>query len=134
MAPEVLHGKYGKECDVWSLGVIIYQMLTGQYPFDGRTEIEIRDKIMLGDFEMPDHISNNAKSLLDKMIDRKNDERATFRQLLDHEWFNHKDNVPIDKNVLSKLKSHRRHSLFTNTCISQLIIHLAPYHTEDLRA
>src|SRR5262245_54030864 len=41
MAPEVLKGRYGKEVDLYALGVILYEMLTGRVPFDGESPGEI---------------------------------------------------------------------------------------------
>ena len=38
IAPEVLRQYYGKECDVWSLGVCLYHILTGLLPFNGKTQ------------------------------------------------------------------------------------------------
>ncbi|HUG92814.1 MAG TPA: serine/threonine-protein kinase, partial [Planctomycetaceae bacterium] len=41
MAPEVAHGRYGREVDIYALGVVLYEMLTGRVPFDGESTAEI---------------------------------------------------------------------------------------------
>ena len=64
MAPEVLGGSYGKESDIWSMGVVLYQMLSGKMPFDGSKVEQVLFKIKKGDFEMPEHFSNDLKDLI----------------------------------------------------------------------
>ena len=54
IAPEVLHGKYGKECDIWSLGVVMFVMMTGGYPFTGRNRMELFNNIKTGVYEFSD--------------------------------------------------------------------------------
>ena len=48
MAPEVHQGCYGIKCDVWSLGIMLFFMLTGRFPFKGDTEEEITNNIKVG--------------------------------------------------------------------------------------
>lgn len=50
ISPEILKGVYGKECDMWSIGVIMFIVLSGDFPFDGDSWAEVFDKIQFGKY------------------------------------------------------------------------------------
>ena len=62
IAPEVLNKNYDERCDVWSIGVILYILLSGKPPFNGNDENEILEKIKKGDYSMDDKIWNSISS------------------------------------------------------------------------
>jgi serine/threonine protein kinase len=54
MAPEVLNGhSYNHKADVWSLGIVFFELLTGFFPFNGRNRQELKDNINKGIFKIP---------------------------------------------------------------------------------
>uniref|UniRef100_A0A7S0J9G7 Protein kinase domain-containing protein n=1 Tax=Calcidiscus leptoporus TaxID=127549 RepID=A0A7S0J9G7_9EUKA len=91
IAPEVLRMKgYGKECDVWSLGVIIYILLCGFPPFYAENDAQLYEKIKRGEYEFLrpywDPISDLAKDLIRKMLTVDPHKRITCEEALQHEW------------------------------------------------
>ena len=90
VAPEVIAGKYGVECDMWSAGCILYILLCGSPPFYGDNKKEIIEMITKGKFEFDGDewkdISNEAKDLVEKLI-CKSAKRLSAQEALQHEWF-----------------------------------------------
>lgn len=91
VAAEVLKGSYGKECDVWSLGVILYVFLCGYPPFEGESNTAIFKNILGQKLKFDPKewstISDEAKDLITKMLDRNVATRITAPEALAHPWF-----------------------------------------------
>ena len=91
MAPEVLEGAYSQECDLWSIGVITYMLLTGHAPFDGRNEQDIFRKLRRGkvryDSPVWTKISPHAKELVEHLLIVDPEQRWTAAQALESKWF-----------------------------------------------
>jgi calcium-dependent protein kinase len=50
IAPEVINGNYDEKCDIWSIGVILYILLSGMPPFPGSTDEDIMEKVKKGKY------------------------------------------------------------------------------------
>ena len=58
----------GPGVDIWSCGILMYTFLCGAFPFKGLSERELYQKIAKGVFNVPTYISNDAKSLLKRIL------------------------------------------------------------------
>ena len=91
IAPEVLNKKYNEKCDIWSCGVILYILLCGNVPFNGRDEREISQKIKSGKFDLNispfDKISNEGKDLIKQCLELNVNKRISAKEALNHPWF-----------------------------------------------
>jgi len=103
IAPEVLRQKYNKECDLWSVGVILYMFIVGHAPFDGCDDEEITNNIHRGVYRKNDRrwikASKEVKDLIQKLLTYRPSQRLTAMQALNHPWFKMTDSNILYDNV-----------------------------------
>ena len=91
IAPEVLKRSYNEKCDIWSCGVILFILLGGYPPFNGKKREELFDNIINKHVKFNQenwkNISNEAKDLIEKMLDKDFNNRPSAKEVLNHPWF-----------------------------------------------
>ena len=132
IAPEVLKGEYNEKCDIWSCGVILYILLCGYAPFFGESDEEIFEQVLKCEYDFPaeewDAVSNEAKNLIKKMIEKDPNKRISALEALQDDWFKinkttaaAKDNKLITKNVINNMKKFKKNKKFEQAIITFII-------------
>lgn len=102
MAPEVFARNYTRACDLWSLGVITFILLSGNVPFDGETNQEVFAAVRNGyfDFKAPEwnNISKKAKGFITQLLKKDPSVRMTATQAMEHPWL---QTLPYNRNSLA---------------------------------
>uniref|UniRef100_A0AAQ6AIN4 MAP/microtubule affinity-regulating kinase 3 n=1 Tax=Amphiprion ocellaris TaxID=80972 RepID=A0AAQ6AIN4_AMPOC len=89
-APELFQGKKydGPEVDVWSLGVILYTLVSGSLPFDGQNLKELRERVLRGKYRIPFYMSTDCENLLKRFLVLNPGKRGTLEQIMKDRWIN----------------------------------------------
>lgn len=93
MAPEVLSGKkYNHKADVWSLGIIFYEMITGFMPFMGSNKKDLSNNLAKGEYKFPKKLLISLQGLhfLNCCLQAKVERRFSWAELTTHEYINFK--------------------------------------------
>lgn len=95
VAPELLvnKGYDGAPADVWSCGVILFEVLAGHLPFDDSNLMNLYKKISRAEYTFPQWFSEGQKKLLSRIFDPNPRKRITIPEIVEDEWFQ-KDYVP----------------------------------------
>ena len=132
MAPEIVKGNsYDWHCDIWSLGVLLYILLSGYMPFPAKSRAELFDKITDGTYNFNHKefykVSPEAKDLITQMLKLSPSKRPSAAKILEHPWFkkfNSKEQSSdegLDIDVLMRLKSYKGENFFKRAAMNILV-------------
>jgi len=111
MAPEIVcNHPYGKQIDIWSLGIFLYELLHGYSAFRGANAISVAANIKKGRFRIEENISDEMKDLITGILRQHADERYTIEQIKNHRafWIGHENYLAIPKLAFQQASSSLR--------------------------
>jgi len=142
VAPQVLAGKYGMECDIWSIGVIMYVMLCGYPPFYDESDAQVLAKVRTGTFTFAPgdwkNISEDAKNLIRLMLTYDPADRVKAEDALSHIWIQnkapHATAAPLQKDFVTHLRGFRSQNKLKKAALQVLAQNMDDSKIKHLRA
>jgi len=141
IAPEVFSRAYTASADVWSLGVIMFLLVSGYVPFgsEARTEKEIYDAIVKEPLVFGpvfQGVSPSARELISGMLEKQPTKRYTLEQVLAHPWMasGAAPDVPLSKSAVDALSSFNARNKFKKAAIKLVAATFTAADMADLRA
>merc|ERR1719401_916340 len=138
IAPEVLRKSYDEKADMWSMGVIVYMLLTGRPPYNGTEDVVLK-KIRRGavDWCSEFHeLSSGAKDFLKALLVRDPAERLSAQEALEHHWVTGVHPVkstPLDHTIVESLRAFANASQFRRNVLSLMAWSLSTEDNDILR-
>jgi len=104
MAPEIVRRtEYrGKPVDMWSMGVVLYAMLSGHFPFSAKTYPDLYKKIVRGHFRFPDSLSSGVRDLLNGLLCLDPNQRMSVEKCRLHPWVRQQPSPPLINTVAAQ--------------------------------
>lgn len=147
VAPEifVLNGVYTPQVDAWSIGVMMYMMLTGEPPFQGSTPDSIFSSIKSGSYSTSqkvwDNVSPACKDLVKSLLETDPSKRIKVQDIMNHNWFNSVaaeyreiGSHNLKKDLLERFKSFSKMSKFQKEIVKLMVMVFHDYEEiEKLR-
>ncbi|XP_018047045.1 PREDICTED: serine/threonine-protein kinase PLK4 [Atta colombica] len=130
ISPEVAtRSSHGPEADVWSLGCMLYTLLVGKPPFETDAIKSTLTRVVMADYVMPLHLSENARDLIDKLLKKNPKDRICLRDIHKHAFI-----MSIEKSKLHNERNNTSKNPFTNMVDSGLGRTLSSYGRPKMRS
>jgi polo-like kinase 4 len=98
ISPEVAsRSSHGLPADVWSLGCMLYTLLVGRPPFETNGVKSTLTQVVMGSFQVPDHLSGEARDLIYRMLDKNPVTRIGLEEVAEHPFLKRFEGVPMDR-------------------------------------
>ncbi|XP_076377947.1 lkb1/serine/threonine kinase 11 isoform X1 [Megalopta genalis] len=112
--PEIANGCEtfsGFKVDIWSSGVTLYNITTGQYPFQGDNIYKLYENIGKGEYTIPEEVEEPLRSLIQGMLQKDADKRFNLQQVRRHPWTICRHPRTQEEVPIPPLKGHKWHSM-----------------------
>jgi calcium-dependent protein kinase len=142
LAPEVFSGKYTHQCDMWSLGVTVFILLYGKFPFNGKNkaalERQITKRKLSVDTKACNDVSAAARDFVESLLKNDPTERLTSQRALDHPWIAERSKMSLDQggireDIVDSLQTFGQSSEFRKACMSMMAWSLTQAEREQIR-